>query len=645
MTMEKVKYVLKGYGKYIICILLALLVGLAEEYAYNIPVKNEEQFIHLDKSKITFANVEVDEELKMSTGIEPGEVIIPIEKAFVDKLRFTCEGKTVYGFEAEIELRQYSLDGKKYNKVYRDNNNYVLQESIINVHSMVDRIIIRLPESVEGLKIEKMYIDNTGNFSIPRFGFYAIVTLLLSLLVVNAGMFARRIEYTFLFIALLFGGLLIIALPTQKVAMDEEIHFGRAFYLWETIQGKDKIIANDDMEIMYNGLLTNWPYHKPESEEESKQQIEYLDKNIKYYEEDNNPDHIKDNYKLHLYSIGYVTQSLLIQLGKLFKLPFSIVFRMGRLGNLLLYVLVIFFAIRHLKVGKRLMMVLGLMPTTLFSAVTYSYDATVTAFAMLGLSYFMMELYEDEQTLNYKNFIIFIVAIIIASMPKAVYAPFLLLTFLIPGKKFKTSTQKWIVKGTATVATLLMMSTFVIPAVSDPNAAGDSRGGDTNVGQQLTHIFTYPLAYTKLLLTSIKNTFFSFMVGKEGLGGMGHYSMPPVSVWITPFLGYVIATDHRMNERKIFNGWQKFLGCGLIFSIICFIWTSLYLSYTPVGATVINGVQGRYYTPLLVLFCYLLRNHKIENKITKKADTRILVLGIVGILAVSIFKLVIRNTY
>ena len=37
----------------------------------------------------------------------------------------------------------------------------------------------------------------------------------------------------------------------------------------------------------------------------------------------------------------------------------------------------------------------------------------------------------------------------------------------------------------------------------------------------------------------------------------------------------------------------------LVIGIVVLIWTALYLDYTPVGASSIDGVQARYYTPLL----------------------------------------------
>lgn len=46
------------------------------------------------------------------------------------------------------------------------------------------------------------------------------------------------------------------------------------------------------------------------------------------------------------------------------------------------------------------------------------------------------------------------------------------------------------------------------------------------------------------------------------------------------------------------------------------IWTALYLSFTPVGNTSINGVQSRYFIPLLFIFLYSLKGIKISHSVS-----------------------------
>ena len=47
------------------------------------------------------------------------------------------------------------------------------------------------------------------------------------------------------------------------------------------------------------------------------------------------------------------------------------------------------------------------MPTAMFSAVTYTYDATVTAFTFLGIAYLLPELADRDRHVSYKNCAVF----------------------------------------------------------------------------------------------------------------------------------------------------------------------------------------------------------------------------------------------
>ena len=59
------------------------------------------------------------------------------------------------------------------------------------------------------------------------------------------------------------------------------------------------------------------------------------------------------------------------------------------------------------------------------------------------------------------------------------------------------------------------------------------------------------------------------------------------------------------------------LAC-IVMCVIGLVWTALYLDFTPVGLNVINGVQPRYYIPLMFPVILLIENgrvrcHRVSN--------------------------------
>ena len=66
-------------------------------------------------------------------------------------------------------------------------------------------------------------------------------------------------------------------------------------------------------------------------------------------------------------------------------MPFTYIFLAGRFAELMTYIIVMFFAIRIIPIGKRALTFISLTPTALFLAVTYTYDTIVFCFISLAI--------------------------------------------------------------------------------------------------------------------------------------------------------------------------------------------------------------------------------------------------------------------
>ena len=100
---------------------------------------------------------------------------------------------------------------------------------------------------------------------------------------------------------------------------------------------------------------------------------------------------IKADGKPVIYCIDYLPMALVMKLCKGFSLPWGIMFTLGKLGNLLVYGLLMYEAIKRTPVGKVMMSIIGLLPSSLFMACTYSYDPWVMGWLYLGAACFLKE--------------------------------------------------------------------------------------------------------------------------------------------------------------------------------------------------------------------------------------------------------------
>ena len=121
-----------------------------------------------------------------------------------------------------------------------------------------------------------------------------------------------------------------------------------------------------------------------------------------------------------------------------------------------------YWAIKIIPVGKRILTFISLMPTSMFLAVTYTYDTIVYSFIMLAIAILMKEWLKEEGYVSGKNIILANIFMIIGCLPKAVYAPVALLGMFIPSEKYKSKTKRNILKIITIITFLVLMSSFVI---------------------------------------------------------------------------------------------------------------------------------------------------------------------------------------
>lgn len=625
--MKNPKELCKKYQKILIVLLISIVCSIFIETLYNLPVKKQNDYQYIPIENIKTDNFYLINGNTFESHGGEASLTIPVDKQFIDKFSYKFEYDQVNAMECDLEISYYDLFAKEpLTEVVHDVNNYVLNHSTVNIRKIADQIVLKMGKNSSPVSISMIAINNTENISISRLMFSMFVTFLILFLIVSwKSEKVLQLEKIFLIIILGIGSISIFSMPSHKVGFDEEIHFWRAYSMGDVLTGKEEIQYPAGIEELTTTSLSNWPYHLQESEEEMKEENAYRNIMGSYKKEDSGVNWITTkNSNRALYTVSYIFPWLMIKLGMMLNVPFVVLFQMGRMGNLIFYAGVIYFAISHIKTGKRILFMLALMPTAVMSAITYSYDAWVNAFSFLGFAYLSEEWLNSERKISYKNCFIFIGAFILAGLPKAVYIPLLLIALLFPGTKFRNKKEKIIFKICISVVFLMMMGTFMLPAISNPTQLqGDSRGGATDGGGQLAFIFRYPVYYSRLLLTSIKDTFFSFTIGLEGLARMGHFSKQANASLIMIVMAYVVLTDCKKDEKHL-PWWGKAATLLVGVGVLCLIWTALYISFTPVGLNKINGVHGRYYLPVTIWILWILRNKRIQLELSQKRDTVVL---------------------
>ena len=146
---------------------------------------------------------------------------------------------------------------------------------------------------------------------------------------------------------------------------------------------------------------------------------------------------------------------------------------------------------------------------------------------------------------------------------------------------------------------------------------------------------------------------FSYLLGGTGFFQYGYLGAAPmVATWVVLAAGIFLALtnppeqdqEHRSPDAK---GHRSMGRVNVILTLImtlglsAVIWTSMYVSYTPVGAAEIRGVQGRYFTPLLLPLLLCLCSEKHIFRLSSSDRNRLMFVLVTGLNYLMILFLVI----
>ena len=425
---------------------------------------------------------------------------------------------------------------------------------------------------------------------------------------------AAHPENAFLVLALCLGSFLCIALPPiTGISYDDQIHYDRSLGL--SFLGSSEYSMGD-----INLTAVPWVHNNVIDYENLELTISSLEEaraNLRQGEgglvssEFLTPG--SGQSLLTVNSIGYIPSAIGLWLARLAGLGASGAVILGRWANLIFYSIVFTYAIRIIPSKKILLSMIGLLPSSIFLASNYSYDPWVIAFLALGVALVFREI-GLERSLTAGSFLSAAIVFMIGLCPKAIYFPVLGLFFLMPRTKFVSKRTRIAFNVGVVIVAIIVILTFILPLFTPAGQSGDMRGGDgVSTGGQIAYILSHPVEFV-------------CMMGNFLLGYLSPVQSDPYTICYSPYIGDIRATLPWLSTYlfivltvvSILDTDEK--SCGICSSLASRTWiaivflssvflvaTSLYITFTPVGYSTVNGCQQRYLTPVIFLGFSLLR--------------------------------------
>jgi uncharacterized membrane protein len=321
--------------------------------------------------------------------------------------------------------------------------------------------------------------------------------------------------------------------------------------------------------------------------------------------------------------VAYVPSIVAVWLLHLIGFTLPVVFFAGRLTSLLTFVALYALAIKIAPVGKPVLFVLGLLPTTLLLASTYSADPMTIALAVLSAS-LTLRCCTLERPVR-RDFLWLFVVLVALALAKPSFFVLAFLLFVVPVGMLGVRHPRLVQTATAAVV-LGCAAAWNFSVRKVLSAATGSYG--INPHAQIRYILGHPLGYGAVLARTLFESsgeqrwlpgiFFSIgfyrPFGDNIYAPMGLVILGSLTVCYTFWLAFGKKRDVALNRPAL-----VWLPIAIAVVGFLLIETTLFVYGTPVGLPEIN-VQGRYFFPLVPLplvTIALIRRERVVSRSTR----------------------------
>lgn len=517
--------------------------------------------------------------------------------------------------EYQIFIRFNDLEkaDKFYSVKYTDKNEFLKNHLIVNGEEMQGSSII----------FQDLYKSNirTIIYSVILIVFILGVYIVSSIIYYKKGM---KIENIFLMIAPLACIFFLVTMPTFK-NHDEYYHWLKAY---EVSQGTLMTPQEDGIQgsMMPEGVSKVFPTDWTKLDYQMMKEL--LDVKLN---EDNKG--ILNPETAAVYSfVQYIPQATGIALARLVTDNVYLITYGGRIVNMIFALLVLYFAIKLMPFGKKLLLIPAMIPIAIEGFTSLSPDSMTISVAFLYIAYILHLAFEKKEQLGIKEKLILLISSIVIALCKIVYIPLVGLILIIPKEKFKNQGNKNKILNFCVIAGIAVVINLIWLAISS-RYLSTFREGDSKI--QVLLALQNPILYIQNVLYTFNLNGSNYLLSLFGADlGWGEliklYSIVPYA-----FLGIYLFTAITDNELKgKFKKYQIVWILLVILAIVGLIFTSLYVQWTTIGQTSIAGIQGRYFLPILPLIMLILgsvikvKSSYNEEKVTKFVAISILVLQI-----------------
>ncbi|MBM2814563.1 MAG: hypothetical protein HW421_1325 [Ignavibacteria bacterium] len=444
--------------------------------------------------------------------------------------------------------------------------------------------------------------------------------------------FQLQPEWAFVFIAAIFGIVLVFVNPPFQTN-DEDRHFFHAYHIASgdilPTQNGTQIGGNVPLNLTY---VVNYFQGLPFQTKDDAQ-LENLRATMSQRKKEagkitlneRNSEYRHD----HSYStnpIPYLPYSIGIIFGKIINSKPLWLGWFARLFGLICYIIIIFYAIKYTPVFKYVLLLYALTPMILYQSASVTYDMLSNGISFLYLAFCLYYAFVPDAKITIRSLAFITVLAILHYYSKSGYPLILFVFFLIPPGKF--GNMKRALTIYASMALIFVLIFFYLDSFTwgalvaaqhydlgnVPQLRKEYDFGGTS--EKISYIFSHPFEYITLLTNNFLFFRQEWVSGTIGRFGYSYLLMPKIIIILHGIVLITVALLDSSANIKL-NLYQKLLAFFIAIGTVYLIMGGLLL-YSPKGAEMVFGLQGRYFAPAVPILLLVFYNNAFPQSILKR---------------------------
>jgi uncharacterized membrane protein len=287
----------------------------------------------------------------------------------------------------------------------------------------------------------------------------------------------------------------------------------------------------------------------------------------------------------------------------------------GRLTNLALGVVLVFFAVRIIPIFKLVLGTVALIPIAVQQFASLNPDGSALPVGLLFCAVLLRWAVGRDRPIGKRDVVLLVTLAAWLTLCKFPYSLLALLYLAVPWQRLGSP------RGYLAVGATLFVVAFGLAVIASQlkNKTPDRLvpdGQGASIALQTRYIARHPLRYTKILAhTAAEHS----KVYLDQCSTLGWLDTPvnPLAMYFYWTVLILVALGDRAGPAA--PSWRLVL-CGLATAIltISLIVTLCYVVGSPVGADIVNGPQGRYFLPVAIFLLLPFHQRVVEVEVNRR---------------------------